>query len=107
MNKTEKRHPLPVAEMKPGDFPVGSIESRAAARMLAERKKAVVKQVRRIQFVSSRDVQSGKLCKLRLIRRTEGVDVITEFWDCAVAPMTRTELAHQNPWESDKNANKG
>ena len=75
--------------------------------MLAERKKAVVKQVRRIQFVSSRDVQSGKLCKPRLIRRTKGVDVITEFWDCAVAPMTRTELAHQNPWESDKNANKG
>jgi hypothetical protein len=83
MNNTEKQHSLPVAEMKPGDFPVGSIESRAAARMLAERKKAAVKQVLRIQFVSSCDVQSGKLCKPRLIRRTEGVDVITEFWDCA------------------------
>ena len=75
--------------------------------MLAERKKAAAKKVLRIEFVSSRDVQSGKLCKPRLIRRTEGADEITEFWDCAVAPMTRTELAHQNPWESDKNANKG
>jgi hypothetical protein len=83
MNKSEKEQSLPVAELKPGDFPVGSIESRAAARMLAERKKAAVKQVLRIQFVSSRDVQSGKLCNPRLIRREEGTHVITEFWDCA------------------------
>lgn len=83
INNTGKLHPLPVAEMKPGDFPVGSIESRAAARLLAERKKAAVKPVRRIQFVSSCDVQSGKLCKPRLIRCTEGAHEITEFWDCA------------------------
>ena len=57
MNNTGKQQQLPVAEVKPGfgvgvgDFPIGSIESRAAARMLASRKSAE-KQVIQIRFVS-------------------------------------------------------
>jgi len=83
MNNTGKQQPLPVAELKPGDFPLGSVESRAAARMLAERKVEAPKQVWSIRFVSSRDVEAGKLCKPRLIRRVEDSDSIMELWDCA------------------------
>jgi len=83
MNNTGERPLLRVAETKPGDFPLGSMESRAAARMLAERKVEAPKQVWNIQFVSSRDVQAGKLCKPRLIRRVEDSDSVMELWDCA------------------------
>jgi len=38
--KPKKPHPLPATELEPqpGDFAIGSDKSRAAARMLAERK---------------------------------------------------------------------
>lgn len=51
MHNTGEQQPLPVAEVKPGDFPLGSLESRAAARTLAERK-SKPKRVLQIRFVS-------------------------------------------------------
>lgn len=51
MNNTGKQQSLPVAEVKPGDFPLGSVESRAAARALAERKRKT-KRIIQIRFVS-------------------------------------------------------
>ena len=37
-NKTEKQSALPATLLKPGEFPLGSSKSRAAARMLAEQR---------------------------------------------------------------------
>ena len=67
---------------RPENFPLGSLESMVAARALSEGKKAATKPVWRIQFVSHRDVQAGKLCNPRLIRRCEIMGSITELWDC-------------------------
>jgi len=82
MNNTEKQQPLPVAEVKPGDFPLVSIESRAEARMIAEKIANRHKLVRRIVFVptgldeAKRKSLAGACC----FRRVEGADEITEFW---------------------------
>jgi hypothetical protein len=38
MDDTRKEQQLPVAEVKPGDFPLCSMESRATARAFAESK---------------------------------------------------------------------
>ena len=51
MNNAGKQQRLPVAEVKPGDFPLGSLESRVAARALAERK-SKPKRVLQIRFLS-------------------------------------------------------
>jgi hypothetical protein len=51
MNNTRKEQPLPGAEVKPSDFPLCSVESRAAVRALAERK-SKPKRIIQIRFVS-------------------------------------------------------
>jgi hypothetical protein len=52
MNNAGKKQMLPVAEeLKPGDFPLCSVESREAARALAERK-SKPKRIIQIRFVS-------------------------------------------------------
>ena len=51
MHNTGEQQPLPVAEVKPGDFPLGSLESRAAARALVERK-SKPKRIIQIRFLS-------------------------------------------------------
>lgn len=82
MNNTRKQQPLPVAEVKPGDFSLGSVESRAAARMIAEKIANRHKLVRRIVFVpigldeAKRESLAGASC----FRRVEGADETTEFW---------------------------
>lgn len=83
MNNARKMQPLPVAKVKPGDFPLGSLESRVAARAIAERKNDE-KCVYQIQFIPVRDgrpdaekMQSPP----RLIRRVEGADSVFEIWD--------------------------
>ena len=85
MNKARKEQPLPVAEVKPGDFPLGSIESRAAARALLERKnEAKHIRVLKIMFMPARDghPDAEKMRNPpRLIRSSEGPDSIFEFWD--------------------------
>ena len=82
MNNTGKQQPLPVAELRPGDFPLGSVESRAVARALAERKNEA-KRVFKIQFMPARD-GCPDVEKMRnpprLIRRCEGPDSTFEFW---------------------------
>jgi|HubBroStandDraft_4_1064222.scaffolds.fasta_scaffold1329925_1 hypothetical protein len=82
MNYARKPQPLPVAEVKPGDFPLGSMESRAAARALAERKNEG-KRILMIQFIPARvghpDVEKMSNPP-RLIRRVEVPDSVTGFW---------------------------
>jgi hypothetical protein len=51
MGNTRKEQQLPLAEVKPGDFPLCSMESRATARALAERKNKA-KRIMQIVFVS-------------------------------------------------------
>ena len=72
-NKLRETLPLPATPM-PGDFAIGSTESRAAARMLAESKNKP-KQVRKILFVDPNDNREP-----RLLRRLEGADLIWEMW---------------------------
>ena len=92
MHKTGEQQPLPVAEVKPGDFPIGSMESRAAARMLASRKREASKEVIAIKFIPARDghPDAEKMQNPpRLIRRSEGPDSIFEFWSWADADDER------------------
>jgi hypothetical protein len=94
MNNTGKVQLLPVAEVKPGDFPLGSLESRVAARALAERKNET-KCVFSIRFMPARD-GCADVVKMqnppRLIRRAEGPDSITELWgwDSAADDVSRS-----------------
>ena len=71
--------------MKPGDFPLGSLESRAAARLLSERRKAGLIPVLSIQVVHVGDPENSPLPWY--------VEMDPEFiesdWDCW---MTRQEL---------------
>ena len=71
--------------MKPGVFPLGSLESRAAARLLAERQKAGLIPVLSIQVVHVGDPENSPL--------PWSVEMDPTFiegdWDCW---MTRQEL---------------
>jgi hypothetical protein len=51
MDDIRKEQQLPLAEVKPGDFPLCSMESRAAARAFAESKNRA-KQIIQIVLVS-------------------------------------------------------
>ena len=67
---------------KPGDFPIGSVESRAAARMIAEKIANRPKLVRRIVFVPP-GLDEAKVESLEganCFRRVEGADTVWESW---------------------------
>jgi hypothetical protein len=82
MNNNGIQRCCPQKEWSPGDFPLGSVESRAEARALAERKNEA-KLVFKIQFVPARDgcPDAERMRNPpRLIRRCEGSDSTLEFW---------------------------
>jgi hypothetical protein len=83
VDNTTKKELLPVAEMKPGDFPLGSLESRVAARALVEARSGVEKLILNVHLIHAHDGHAGRMGEHQphLISRQEGSDCILQIWD--------------------------